>query len=137
MPSENVTVVERMVEAFKRGDFDGAMACISPHVVWDPGVPDAAVVDSQSKRRGQEDVRDFFRRWLGTWEDYSYERRELVDAGEGKVVSVFVERGTGKGSGLTVETELAGVYEIRDGLVVSWTRYANAREACAAAGIAE
>lgn len=137
MPTESVEVVERMVEAFRRGDFDGAMACIAPDVVWDPATPDAALVDSQSQPLGQEGVRDFFRRWLGTWQDYSYEQRELIDAGGGKVVSVFVERGTGKGSGLTVETELAGVYEVMDGLVVAWTRYPTARQAHEAAGLSE
>ena len=99
-------------------------------------MPDVAVVDAESNAVGREGVREFFRRWLGTWQDYSYEQRELV-AGEGDtVVSVFIERGTGKGSGLAVETELAGVYEVRDGLVVSWTRYATPREAYEAAGLA-
>ena len=137
MSRAHVEVVERMIEAFSRGDFDAALACIAPDVVWDPAMPDVAVVDSQSTVRGREGVRDFFRRWLGTWIDYSYEQRRLIDAGGNKVVSVFVERGTGKGSGLALEKELAGVYEVRDGLVTSWTRYESADEAFEAAGLSD
>ena len=135
MSQEDVAVVERMIEAFRRGDSDAAFACIAQDVRWDPSVPDMMVVDESGDLGGHESVRRFFRRWLGTWTDYSYEQLELVDAGDGKVVSVFVERGTGKGSGLRVEKTLAGVYEVRDGLVSSWKRYPGRDEAYRAAGL--
>jgi ketosteroid isomerase-like protein len=67
--------------------------------------------------------------------DYSFEQRDLIDAGAGRVVSVFHERGTGRGSGLAVDTEFAGIYEVRDGQVVAWTRYPSRADAERAAGI--
>lgn len=121
-------VVRRMVDAFVRDDVEGALECLSPAVVWDPGLPDRPIY------HGHEGVQAFFRSWLGAWEDYSFEQRELIDAGAGRVVSVFHERGTGRGSGLVVDTEFAGVYEVRDGQVVAWKRYPSRADAERAAG---
>ena len=126
-----------MIGAFTRGDFDAALACIAPDAKWDTSMPGVVVVDAPRELNGREGVRDFFRRWLGTWSGYTYEQRRLVDGDGNKVVSVFAERGTGRGSGLTIEKERAGIYEVRDGMVVSWTRYSSPSEAFQAAGLQE
>ena len=128
MPEGNVEVVRRMIDAFARGDMDESFGLMDPDIEWCPNMPDGEVW------RGRDGVRSFFRSWLGTWEDYSFEQLELVEAGD-KVVSVFREGGRGKGSGLEVDTEFAGIYVVRDGLVLSWTRYPSRAAAREAAGL--
>ena len=129
MPGENADLVRRLIDAFGRGDTDASLALLHPDVEWRVNLPDGEVW------RGHEGVLGFFRSWVGTWDDYAYEQTELIDAGEA-VVSVFRERGRGKGSGLEIDTEFAGVFVVRDGLVVSWTRHPSRAEALAAAGLA-
>jgi ketosteroid isomerase-like protein len=81
MSQENINIVLRCVEAFDRGDYEAALQALDPGIEYDLShFPDGRVY------RGRDGVREAFRIWLGTWEDYRQERDELIDAGDDVIV---------------------------------------------------
>ena len=129
MSEQNVEVVQRTFEAFIRGDFESAMAAFDPAVEFDLThvAPDGDVY------HGHEGVWQAMRRWLLAWEDYRMEVDDYLDAGDSVVIR-FRESGRGRGTGVPVEQNVTGVWELRTGKVVRVTPYLDRREALAAAG---
>ncbi len=129
MSPENVEIVRRSVDAFLRGDFDGAMRAFHPDIAFDitHTIPDGEVFE------GHDGVRTGMRRWLGAWDDYALEVDEYLDAGD-SVVIFFRESGRGKGSGLRIEQSVAVVWTLHDGKVVRVTPFLDRREALDAVG---
>jgi ketosteroid isomerase-like protein len=129
--AENVELVRRMMREYEAGDYDHWTTVVTPDVVWDltgSDLPEAPVL------RGHDEVREWFRRWLGAWEEYRQESVEFIDAGD-SVVVVFRQRGRGKGSGAYTEAEFYGVYDVRDGKVVRYRHFMTREEAFEAAGL--
>jgi ketosteroid isomerase-like protein len=98
--AENVEIVRRMCDAYARRDWEAAAEPLAPEIEWDAATysswPDAEVFS------GKQGVLDFFRRFLGTWEEYRVEFEEFIDRGDDVVVKVW-DRGRGKVSGVEVE----------------------------------
>jgi len=131
MSQENVEVVRRSLDAFQRGDYDAAIDALDPRIEYDlTHFPDGKVY------LGHDGVREAFRIWLGTWEDYRQEVDEVIDLGD-EVLVVVREFGRGKGSGIEVERPTAGVWTLRDGKAVRIRFYAGKAEALEAAGLSE
>jgi ketosteroid isomerase-like protein len=131
MSQENVEIVTRCCEAFDRGDYETALNALAPDVEYDLShFPDGRVY------RGHEGVREAFRIWMGTWEDYRQERRGLIDAGE-EVVVPTLEHGRGKGSGVELDRQTVGVWTMRDGKAVRIRFYTTVAEALEAVELSE
>jgi ketosteroid isomerase-like protein len=130
MSRENVDIVRGMCEAFARGDWEAGVRPLDPDVVWDTttmGVwPEAEVLT------GREAVIDFFRRFLGTWDEYHADFEDYVDAGDHVVVTIR-DGGRGKGSGVEVERRFAQLWTVRGGSVVAFRAYESRAEALRAA----
>jgi ketosteroid isomerase-like protein len=130
LPSEAYAVVRRIHERFGAGDREAWRADFAGDVEWDMShttMPGARVY------RGHAGVEEFFVDWLGTWEDYEFELRELIDVGE-SVVIAFRQRGRGKGSGIEIDRDFYGVYDVRAGKVVRFRAFDSRDEALSAAG---
>jgi ketosteroid isomerase-like protein len=131
MSEENVEIVRRSADAFQRRDFPAVIECFDPDVEYDMRIrPDGRIC------RGMDEVQKAFRTWLGTWDDYSINFEEVIDAGD-NVVAVFTEAGRGKGSGMNIEQRLATVHTVRDGKIVSVRIFRSKAEALEAAGLPE
>ena len=90
----------------------------------------------QKKVYGPEAVRDFFRTWAGTFDDWGFEAEETIDAG----ASVFVclrQWGRGKGSGVPVDNRFFQVWTFQDGKVIRYRAFTDKAEALEAAGLRE
>jgi len=85
---------------------------------------------------GREDAIRMWRRYWGTWADYSLQLEEAVDAGD-KVVIVMRESGTGKGSGIALERTWANVWTLRAGKLVRLRLFETKEQALEAAGLSE
>jgi ketosteroid isomerase-like protein len=131
MSRENVDTVRAMCEAFARGDWEAGARPLHPAVEWDTttmGVwPEAEVV------QGREGVLEFFRRFLGTWDEYHAEFDDYAAVGDHVVVNVH-DGGRGKGSGVHVERSFAQLWTVRDGAVVRFRAYPDRESALRAAG---
>jgi hypothetical protein len=133
MSEENVEIVKEFTSRFEAGDREELLEHFDPDVVLDmsaSGQPAAGVY------HGHEGVERFFRDWLGTWADYEIATREYIDAGNAVVV-VFRQSGTGRGSGVRVERDFFGVFELRESKVVRYRLYETREEALEAAGLSE
>ena len=60
---------------------------------------------------------DVMAEWAGTFDEFTAEVREYVDA-DPWVVCDTRWYGTGRGSGMTVDVRVADTYELRDGKIV-------------------
>jgi ketosteroid isomerase-like protein len=132
MSQENLEIVRRSIEAFQRGDYEAAMEAIDTEIEYDlTHFPDGKVY------LGHEGIREAFRIWLGTWENYRQELDELIDLGGDEVLALVREFGRGKGSGIELERPTAGVWTLHDGKAVRIRFYPGKAEALRAAGLKE
>jgi ketosteroid isomerase-like protein len=133
MSRENVQLIERMLDEVQQNP-EVLYEVLDEDVLWDAtalGIPDAGAI-----YRGPEGVREFFRRWVGTFEDWGFEVDELVDA-EDSVAAHIHQWGRGKGSGVEVDGRFWQVWTIRDGRVIRATHYSSKAEALEAVGLRE
>jgi ketosteroid isomerase-like protein len=139
MSQENVEVVRRIDDAFRAGlgggDFYVAFetGAVAADFEWIA----AAEMAEQRRYRGREEFVEFMRRWTEGFEGYSIQRDALIDAGNDRVVGVFKQSATGKGSGAPIEGEYTLVYDLRDGELVRIRAYLDRAEALEAAGLRE
>lgn len=129
MSRENAELVGRHMEAYLTGDFEGALAAYSPDVVCDVSARPEGQVYS-----GRAGIVEAFRVWRGTWENWTGEIEEIIDAGD-RVLMVLHESGRGKGSGVPVEQRTFFVYALRDGMIVRVTVLIDELQAREAAGL--
>jgi ketosteroid isomerase-like protein len=85
---------------------------------------------------GHHGIREFYRRWVGTWDHFDAHPVEFIDTGDAVIVIMRIS-GTGKGSGATVTMRTADVYTVAGGKVVRHVGYPDASEALEAAGLRE
>ena len=132
MPSENVEVVLKLHAAVSRGDLDGVLSLAHPKVEYRSAIQQAMEGEG-SVFRGLAGIR----RWFGELQDlYEYLESDVLEAhdfGE-RVVIVFVVRGRGAGSGVTLEQPLAQVVTVRQGQIVEVRDYFSREDALAAVG---
>jgi ketosteroid isomerase-like protein len=131
MSRENVEMIRRVLD----------QAPDNPTVLWEVFDDDVRwelgsldIPDAGGTWRGPAGVREFFRRWAGAFEDWSYEVDEIIDAGDSVVVHIH-QWGRGKGSGVTVDSRFWQVWTIRNGKVVRGTHHSERAEALEAAGL--
>jgi uncharacterized protein len=135
MSKENVEAVRAMMEAYDRGDFETCFDYIDSEVEWGPAGR-LAQISGEETVHGHDGVREFFRQWLGTWEDYSLSVERYVEAGQ-RVVVLQIERGRGKVSSVPVERKLASIYDLDEGKVKRMRGYDSWEEALEAVGLSE
>jgi len=133
MSQENVEVVRQFMGVFEAGDRDEWREHFDPDVVWDTS---ASQMPAAGVYHGHAGVEQFFRDWLGTWTDYEVVTREYIGAGD-SVVVMFRQSGTGRGSGVRVERDFFGVYDLRESRVVRFRLYESQDDALEAAGLRE
>ena len=132
MSQENVEIVKEFTRRFAAGDHV-TREYFDPEIVWDTsasGMPSAGVY------HGHQGVRRFFRDWLAPWDDYEIETSDCIDGGDA-VVLVFRQAGTGRGSGVRIERDFFGVFELQDSKVVRFRLFKSREQALEAAGLSE
>jgi uncharacterized protein len=129
MSQENVEIVRAVYDAYERGDFPGAFERFHEDIEWfgPPDVSNSGVV------RGHEGVSASMSTWVGTWDEYQFELRELIDAGD-QVLAVGWQRGRGKASGVEVSEEIFSVWTLQTGEVVRQQMFRDRAQALEAIG---
>jgi ketosteroid isomerase-like protein len=132
MSQENVETVRRGLDAINRGDIDYVERVAHPDYEFEnaPGVPGGG------HYRGRDAVKAFGRDFFETWESYTIEADQILDAGETVVVLGRVHA-VGKGSGATVDSPVAYVHTLRDGKLTHTRSFLSHDEALEAAGLRE
>jgi len=129
-----VEVVRQAWDAWLRGDLPGLFRQFDPDVVWDTSHfhdwPESAY-------HGIEGVERFLKEWIDVWADYDVEVKEILAAPDGRVVSLVLQRGKGRSSGLAMEMEMAQIATLRNGKVTRLDNYEDHAEALEAVGMRE
>lgn len=138
MSQENVDVVRRIYAASAARDPEKVLSLYDPEVEWDGSRHRwAEVLDAETKFRGHEQLRSFFRRYHEMWDTFEYDVEEVIDAGE-HIISVVTSRARGRSSGIEVEwAEQVAVWTIRDGRVVRVVWLPSREEAFEVVGLRE
>jgi ketosteroid isomerase-like protein len=134
MSQENVEAVRQHIEAYRRDDAPAALSLLNADVIVDTTRVQGSV---GAISHGLEGVVREQRRFMGAFEDYSFELEQATDLGGGTVAVVVTERGRGRGSGIPVERSAAGLYSVLDGKIVRITWFPTEREALEAVGLRE
>lgn len=135
MSEQNVEIVRGVYDAWQRGDFEGALELFHENIEWF-GPPDISRSGDRGVARGHEGVRRPPGRWLGTWVDYRFELRELVDFGD-EVLAGGWQHGRGRGSGVEVSEEIFSVWTLQTGKIVRQRMFRDKADALEAAGLQE
>jgi ketosteroid isomerase-like protein len=132
MSRENVEVVRAIYDAYDRGDYEAAFEYFHMDIEWfeSPETPGAGVY------RGHEGVRESLGRWIGAWDDYHFELRELTNVGD-CVLAEGWQRGRGRGSGVEVSEEIFTVWTLQARKVVRVAWFRTRAGALEAVGLAE
>ena len=139
MPKENVEICRRLFAALQaalaRNDpgawFDSEDLAADAEWVMFPGFP------GPQSYRGRDGFVEFMHTWTEDFEDWSIELERLFDAGDDRVVALFRQTATGKGSGAPVELHFGQVHELKDSRVIRVRNYPDPAEALAATGLSE
>ena len=109
MSEENVEIVRAIYEHWTRGDYEAVFSRLDTDIEWF-GPPDisAAGEPGSGLSRGHEGVRRSLARWVGAWDEYSFELRRLIDCGDDVLVEGW-HHGRGKTSGVEVSEEIFSV----------------------------
>ena len=131
MSEENVEIIRRGYEAYKRGDVAAMLEGFDPEIeIYDHDIPDSG------EYRGLEGLARWQADWESSWESWRWDPEEFIEAGD-HVVAVLRVHAQGRGSGVDVERLDGAVWTLRDSKCIRLDYYGSTAEALAAAGLRE
>jgi len=136
MSEENVEVVERILGAWQRDDFDGWLSGIDPTIEWH-AVLQRLVEGPESVYRGHEGMRGLWRAYRNDVAGFEIEAQELRGVGDDRAVLLARIWWRGPASGVNVESPIGLVMTLRNGRVIRSFDYLSHQEALEAVGLVE
>jgi ketosteroid isomerase-like protein len=135
MSEENVETVRATVDAWNRGDWDGALAHTSPDFVLDNST---AIGEWRGVHRGADQVRRMWQTFTDPWESVRVEISEFIEADEQVVLTRMTSRFVGRdGIELPGPVRSGWLWTFRDGALVKLVIYNDLDDALEAAGLSE
>ena len=126
-------IVRGVYSDFVRGDYEAAFERFHEEITL---VAPPDLTGGGRTYHGHEDTRQGFGMFLGAWEDYHFEVRDLIDCGDEVLVEGW-QRGRGRSSGVEVSESIYSVLTVRGGKVVRFRIFRDRDEALEAAGLSE
>lgn len=130
MASDDREQLERIYEAWSRGDMTAAIAIFDREIVLsiDPEIPDGGVYE------GLHGVRNYTAHFLSAWDSLTITAESIREAGDSFLVKVD-QQGVGRDSGAEVGFSYFHVWTFRDGKVVRLESILREEAALEAAGL--
>jgi ketosteroid isomerase-like protein len=129
MSQENVEATRARFEEFSRGDFSTAFEGMDEDFVF----VTAAEMPDAGTYRGQE-ARDWILAYVASFDGYTQEATEILDAGESVVVAVL-QSGCPRGSDMPLESRWWQVITFRSGSVTRTEMFSERAQALEAVGL--
>ena len=129
MSQENVEIARKAIEAWNAGDMDGLRDLYDPDAVY--ATPSDWI---GGPYLGRDAIMEQFAEIRDIWTGGSFDRVDVVDAGDRVVVQVAFHGDT---RGLPLSTDVAWVYTMREGLITRLEFFRSRGEALEAAGLSE
>jgi ketosteroid isomerase-like protein len=130
MTSENLAVVQRVVEAIWRGDHEAAKTDLDADIEWH----NTAKFPGPRIYSGPGGVRSFLRDQADSFDLHRMEIEQVAEASN-TVVLVVHGWGQGKASAVPIDARFAMIFVLRDGKVVRIEVRGNYAEALEAVGL--
>jgi ketosteroid isomerase-like protein len=121
---QNIEAIKSAYDSVGQGNFDGMLALIDPDVV----VRDRPESPDPRTYHGHQGAREALAASDETFAGFELEPEEFIGEGD-YVVVVLTMRGTGRGSGVTVEERIAHQWKVRDGKAVALQVYSDPDDA--------
>jgi ketosteroid isomerase-like protein len=132
MSQENVELVRRGIAAYNRRDFEALRALNAPGMELDWSAsrgPEAGVY------QGLDEVIDFYRNFLGAWDEVNIQPDEFIESGDSVVVPNTAHlRGR---DGIETVARSTLVFELRGARIARICLFQEKHEALEAAGLRE
>lgn len=126
---ENTSLVRQAYEHFTSGNIQALLNLFSDQIDWQ--LPEMKNVPFAGKRRGREQVGQFFATLDKEQQVVQFEPKEFVATGD-TVVALGHYAWRVKSTGQKFEADWAHVFTVRDGRVVSFREYTDTAAAVAA-----
>jgi len=117
---QNVEAIKSAYHSVGQGNVDGVLHLVDPDVV----VRDRPESPDPRTYHGYQGVQQALASSDETFEGFEMEPEEFIGEGD-YVVVVLTMRGTGRGSGITVEERIAHQWKVRDGKAVALQVYSD------------
>jgi len=122
-----VELTRRAYEYASDRNWDALLSFYGADSVWDMSPLGLGTYE------GPAAIRRFFEEWTGSYDKWEQELEEILDLGNGVVVSVLRQNARLPGSTGSVSLLYAGVLVWREGLIARLTNYTDVDQARAAA----
>jgi ketosteroid isomerase-like protein len=135
MSQANVELVMKVHTAVIQGDLEGLLSVAHPNAEY-RAATQQAIEGEGTAFRGHDGICRWFRELHDLYEDLDSDILEVRDLGD-QVVIVFLVRGRGTASGVTLEQSLAQVVTLQQGKVIGIREYFTREEALEGVGLSE
>jgi ketosteroid isomerase-like protein len=132
MSQENVEVVQGIYAEWERGNFQAALPVLDREITFETFMPDSNEI---VVLHGLGRLEDFMRDWFGQWEAYRVTGDEFRAVGTDHVFVAGRQAGTGRRSGVEVDSPGFTVWTFRAGKVVRLLAHYDRDSALDAAGL--
>jgi ketosteroid isomerase-like protein len=128
---DHIEAFLRGVDAINRGDVTAVLETVDEDTVFEPlrAQTEGAFVGPEGMRRFLADTAETFDLFKALYPD-------VRDLGDERLVAIGTIRMRGRGSGLEDDVPSAAIVEFRNGLLVHYKDYGDARVALEVAGLA-
>jgi ketosteroid isomerase-like protein len=126
----DIALLDGMAEQWERGEFWDAEP-YADDVVFVRSGPDGG------EYHGIEGLSAAWRDFLAAWEDFRITTERVVPGAAGAYVLLLRLQGRGKGSGVTIDAEVANLITMRDGRIARLEMHWDRDAALTAAGARE
>jgi uncharacterized protein len=121
---QNIESIKGAYASVGGGNFDSMLDLVHPDVV----VRDRPESPDPRTYHGHAGMREALESSDESFEDFELQPEEFIGEGD-YVVVVLRMRGTGRGSGITVEERIAHQWKVRDGKAVAMQVYSDPEDA--------
>jgi ketosteroid isomerase-like protein len=128
-----ISVLERQISAWNRGDLDGVIAGLGEDHEWDLTRSD--IPGEKEVHRGHEAYLGFAQRWRETLGSTQLEIVEVKELPDGRLFSVLKHSGSGTHSGAEVERRTVQLLSFKGDTVTRTEVYGDLGQGRAAAGL--
>jgi len=118
-----VELTRHAIESAGDRDLDAALSVYGPDSVWDMSLLGMGVFE------GPDAIRGFLADWIGVYEEFEIEIKQVLDIGGGVILSVHYLRGRPRGSTGQIDQRYATINEWADGRMARVTSYNDIDEA--------
>jgi uncharacterized protein len=115
MSGADVETLKQAYGSLNRGDLSVVLELLDPDIEWH----EPAFSPHAGSHRGRDSFERFVRGWLESFDGFRVEPEQVVERGD-QLVAIVRQTGTGRASGLPVETRLAHVWTVVNGRAVRW-----------------